>query len=236
MEENTEVTLDPEINPEMVERILADIFSVSVNIVGDHLTDDEFADYVIEAVPADQVERLNVHLSTCEQCNDEMIRLLEISKAWRGQEGAIRLKGLGNRVRIQRKIGMLGDAIRDIFSQYSNSLQSKTTGLVVGMAESTFGTRAGWTWQSPDKSINATGTRIPYDGSIVIQIGCSDQDLLGVQLYFELGKWREQVTLQSDGKKLAATAVIPADIAEQVPDDARLISFDLIDKNLEGMD
>ena len=51
MEENTEVTLDPEINPEMVERILADIFSVSVNIVGDHLTDDEFADYVIEAVP-----------------------------------------------------------------------------------------------------------------------------------------------------------------------------------------
>jgi len=79
--------------------LLKSLSAQPVEPVGSHLSDDEFIDYALESLGADEVRRVDEHLESCSDCAASMGELLEAAEAWRGARGKERLAGLRGRLR-----------------------------------------------------------------------------------------------------------------------------------------
>lgn len=80
-----------------LDRLIADIRALPSEPVGEHLMDDEFIDYTMEALAPPEFARLDTHLASCPECAAEMERLMEASEVWRGAQGGQRLARLRER-------------------------------------------------------------------------------------------------------------------------------------------
>ncbi len=87
--------------PHQAARLLADVSTVPSEVVGGHLTDDDFVCYSLDPprLSKEETERLDAHLKSCDSCADQMERLLDIAREWRGEAGAARLEQLSQRIR-----------------------------------------------------------------------------------------------------------------------------------------
>lgn len=72
--------MEPRLTPfstEPLRRLLDDLRSLPDAPVGDHLTSRQFAEYSLGLVSDDVVATIDLHLASCEECNDKMIRIFE---------------------------------------------------------------------------------------------------------------------------------------------------------------
>lgn len=65
---------------------------------GNHLSDDEFVNYVMDHLSEEDVERIDLHLAACEPCAAEIERLLEGAASWSGIAGEQRLADIRKKI------------------------------------------------------------------------------------------------------------------------------------------
>ena len=66
-------------------------------LIGDHLTDDEFIRYGRGELSDEESNKIGNHLESCDECATEAERLIEGFKAWRGEAGKQRIDALRKR-------------------------------------------------------------------------------------------------------------------------------------------
>ncbi|MEW6213235.1 MAG: hypothetical protein AB1631_33370 [Acidobacteriota bacterium] len=69
------------IDAKQADRLLGFVRSLPKDVVGEHLTDEEFINRSLETASPEEVERIDAHLSTCDECCAEVERLMEAAQA-----------------------------------------------------------------------------------------------------------------------------------------------------------
>jgi len=77
---------------ERAERVFGDLRRVPIEPAGDHLTEKEFAEYGTEALSLEEAKRIDLHLSSCESCVNDMMSRMEIAAFWETPEGLARIE------------------------------------------------------------------------------------------------------------------------------------------------
>ena len=71
-----------QVTTEQLGRLVADLRALPGEPVGEHLSDEEFVGYTMEALQPPAIGRLDTHLASCPECATEMERLVEAAQGW----------------------------------------------------------------------------------------------------------------------------------------------------------
>lgn len=75
-------TSKAQITAEQAEKLIANLRALPDRPIGEHLSDDDFVDYAMEALEPPEIERLDTHLASCMECVAEMERLVAAAEIW----------------------------------------------------------------------------------------------------------------------------------------------------------
>jgi hypothetical protein len=168
--------------PAQMDRLLADLRKMQKGPTGDHLTDKEFTGYVLEELSADQTERIDAHLSTCDACATEAERLFEVSAAWMGVQGAIRMAALRQRIKAQMLAAHLEEALAELFKRLLPRFPVPQSAVSLASVTGRFVAKG----QSEDSQVKWFLEEDPDTRDLVIRLSTSDLDLEGVRLHLML--------------------------------------------------
>jgi hypothetical protein len=192
--------------PAQMDRLLNDLRKMQKGPIGDHLTDEEFTGYVLEELAADQTERIDAHLSTCDACAAEAERLFEVSAAWMGVQGAIRMAALRQRIKAQMLAAHLEEALDELFKRLFPRFPVPQSAVSAASVTGRFVAKG----QSEDGQVKWFIEEDPDRRDLVIRLSTSDLDLEDVRLYLML------VDLQSNAVLWQGSAILKKVLSNQL--------------------
>lgn len=204
-----------------VDRLIEGLRNLPSKPVGDHLRelpDDQVVDYMMETLASEDVDRIDIHLASCPECNEEMLWLLEESQAWRGTRGEQRLTAFRERVRkaisakdrsaphaavaavgpaTEKPERVVGAWVREVFDQMLADLRRALGGgdIVWECAPDEEGSRLMWRWPSPDGRLQAHAVR-EENGDWTFRIAAEALELEGKYVELRLGPMRRTEKLE----------------------------------------
>jgi len=89
-----------QITSKHLDEILKSLDGIHDEPMGNHLSEDDFVEYAMEALSENDVKRIDAHLESCTECAIKMENLLEKSEIWEGEKGQQRVNASKNRCRL----------------------------------------------------------------------------------------------------------------------------------------
>ncbi len=194
------------------------------------LRDEEFVEYSMALRPQDDTRRIQDHLASCEECTEEMRRLVEEARAWEGKPGEQRLAALRQRMENQGilvtppspgetklSIATLRDGLRHFLEAFSYS---------VAFAPSSHGGIS-----RPDERESADGTFTLFikedkARNVLIRVAVVTPELEEtVKIRLSAGEWHEEVALaRFDAYQIGAEVMIPYEERKKFPEGTTLFA------------
>jgi hypothetical protein len=128
------MTKTNKITPDKAARLLALVGDIPDTPARVHLSDEEFADYVVGALPSGEMTRIDRHLAVCDECSHEMEFLIRKTAIWQTPEGKAQLREKEERLlALARKPGRSAGTV--LWPDFSLSAAAATGDEVSGEAE-----------------------------------------------------------------------------------------------------
>ena len=102
------------VTKEKLDNLVVALRNMPIELIGDHLTDDEFIRYGRGELSDEESNKIGNHLESCDECATEAERLIKGFKVWQGEKGKKRLADIRKRCLFIRT---LSQAAKDL-SQY----------------------------------------------------------------------------------------------------------------------
>ncbi len=80
------MNLRKKVTPQKTDELMKLFADMPSELIGDHLTDEEFIGYSMKTLTAQEIERVDAHLDSCPRCAIEMERLQEAAESWKQEE------------------------------------------------------------------------------------------------------------------------------------------------------
>jgi hypothetical protein len=210
-----------QVTRDQLDKLIADIHALPDEPVGDHLPDDEFIGYTMEALVQEEVVRIDAHLASCPDCASEMERLMEASEIWRGEQGEQRLAELA-----ARTLAAMGEPHREPLRRDPNKEVQRAATEVMGhlghpseLLERLAArlARVLFTIEKPQfAGVHAKTPHAPRGGqtedgllrwravadetgNIIIRFASHEAEFAGVRLRLRAGMWQREVVLTQKG-------------------------------------
>ncbi|MGH8475251.1 MAG: hypothetical protein ACRERV_05120 [Methylococcales bacterium] len=207
------------LTPEMIENIMRSIAFRPKIPVGEHLSDDECVAYVMEACTPGQLERIEQHMESCEDCVEELNWLYECEPFWNApQAQAAYADAIASRKPINPSahsgLCWSGTQLTDFLKPLKQWKQYVEPALIFAKSEA----------PKPVLGVleyHEAGNRLYYrqsyrEGELVIAFSSKNLDA-GRTLTIRAGRnWQRKIELQAVGTtEIAGTLIVPV---EEFPD------------------
>jgi hypothetical protein len=178
------------IDAKQADRLLGLIRALPQDVVGPHLTDEEFINRSMETASPQETERIDAHLATCDECCSEVERLIEAAQALTPE----RLDRLSKKILDARRRASLLDRFRRALEAISLMLPQKEINLA-------YAADAEVNWFGKDDTGLLSWSIERVERKVIFRISSHETDFAGNRLVVIAGEERSAiVTLEAWGE------------------------------------
>jgi len=193
-----------QVTDEKVLRMINHILTVPTETVGGHLTDEQSIDYLLGELEEDEINLIDKHILTCEDCGLKLEQLSNKMETWGDPISDNRLVEMQFRIRSSYLINVLTVQLKALFGV--SKLSHYTLSAALNKVKS--------------KEINGIWNlvlRRDRTGNYALIISCYELVLEGIKIRIDSKDWFEEVTLRKvSDNEVGAKLIVPENIFEKL--------------------